>query len=204
MEEKAEKFWSWFSQNSKYYTKLDDMEDRERDRILDDLMDRLQDVNSEFYFEIGGGEGGPQELTVITAGDEDLYAEAERFVDLAPEIPGWEVFSVDQYQEKGTVIFYEGLELDSEEIWFLPLENSGPNNGFGVRICFPDYPNVESNPHVKKAVGLMLEAVLGEETFAQEIGYYEIGILPDDPEEEGYIELVELPDYIQWRKEREA
>ncbi len=204
MEEKAEKFWTWFSQNNRYYTKLDDLEDGERDRLLDDLMDRLQDVHSEFYYELGGGDTGPQELTIITAGDEDLYSEAERFVDLAPEIPGWEIFSVDQCQEKGTVIFYEGLELDSEEIWFLPLENTGVSEGFGVRLCFPDYPNVEGNPHVKKAVGLMLEAVLGEETFSKEIGYYEIGILPDDPEEEGYIELVELPDYLQWRKEREA
>ncbi|TGK02844.1 hypothetical protein EHQ53_05060 [Leptospira langatensis] len=202
MEEKAEKFWNWFAQNSRYYAKLDDLEDKERDRLLDDLMDRIQDVNSEFYFEIGGGEEGPNELTVITAGDEELYAEAERFVDLAPEVPGWDIFSVDQYQEKGTVIFYEGLELDSEEIWFLPLENKG--QGFGVRICFPDFPNVESNPHVKKAVGLMLEAVLGEEAFSKEIGYYEIGILPDDPEEEGYIELVELKEYLEWRKEREV
>lgn len=141
---------------------------------------------------------------MVTAGDEDLYAEAERFVDLAPEISGWDVYSVDQYQEKGTVIFHEGLELDSEEIWFLPLENTSLPKSFGVRICFPDFPNVESNPHLKKAVGLLLEALLGEDTFTKEIGYYEIGMLPDDPEEEGFIELVELPDYIQWRKEREA
>ncbi|EMJ99976.1 hypothetical protein AB3N61_01850 [Leptospira sp. WS58.C1] len=204
MEEKAEKFWSWFSQNSRYYTKLDDLEDRERDRLLDDLMDRLQEVNSEFFFEIGGGDESPHEFTVVTAGDEDLYAEAERFVDLAPEISGWDIYSVDQYQEKGTVIFHEGLELDSEETWFLPLENTNLPKSFGVRICFPDFPNVESNPHLKKAVGLLLETLLGEDTFTKEIGYYEIGMLPDDPEEEGFIELVELPDYIQWRKEREA
>lgn len=55
MQEKAEKFWTWFSQNSRYYTKLDDLDDKERDRLLDDLMDRLQEVNSEFFFEIGGG-----------------------------------------------------------------------------------------------------------------------------------------------------
>ena len=54
------------------------------------------------------------------------------------------------------------------------MENTSLPKSFGVRICFPDFPNVESNPHLKKAVGLLLEALLGEDTFTKETGYYEV------------------------------
>ncbi|EQA34749.1 hypothetical protein LEP1GSC047_1096 [Leptospira inadai serovar Lyme str. 10] len=203
MNDAAEKFWQWFAKEHSAYSKIDRIDDEDRDRLFDELMDRLQEVNEEFYFEIAGEESGPQELTIITAGDESLYAEAERFVDLAPQIPGWEIFSSDHSQSEGFTLSYEGIEFDSEEIWFLPLENPQQPESFGLKVCVPDYEPIADHPGLRTAVTILLETVLGEEEFPKEIQHFEIGPIPDDPDEEGCIELAELPDYLEWRKERE-
>ncbi|TGK20883.1 hypothetical protein EHO61_03200 [Leptospira fluminis] len=199
----AKKFWEWFAGKHPDYARLDRIEDEERDKRFDELMDRLQEVNEEFYFEISGGEEGPQELTIITAGGEGLYGQAERFVDLAPEIPGWEIFSADHSQAQGFTVSYEGIELDSEDIWFLPLEKSDQPEAFGLRVGLPDYESYAQHAGLRTAITILLETILGEEVFAREVQHFEMVTLPPDPDEEGYIELIELPDYLEWRKERE-
>ena len=46
----------------------------------------------------------------------------------------------------------------------------------------------------------ILDVLLGEKSAATDIDYIAFDQLPDNPEEEGMIELAELPDYIAWKK----
>jgi len=42
--------------------------------------------------------------------------------------------------------------------------------------------------------------VLGEKSFAMDIDHVDFGLLPRNPEEQGMIELAELPAFVKWKK----
>jgi hypothetical protein len=46
----------------------------------------------------------------------------------------------------------------------------------------------------------MLDSILGEKSFALDIQYMDVELQPDDPEIEGMYQILELPEYIEWRK----
>ena len=65
-------------------------------------------------------------------------------------------------------------------------------------------PSYEESKHkeFKYACYLVLECALGELAASENVHYLEVGPLPEKPEKEGYIELVELLHYIEWRKHK--
>jgi hypothetical protein len=52
------------------------------------------------------------------------------------------------------------------------------------------------------AVAVILDTALGERSASLDVQHVEVGILPKDPEAAGYMELGELPGYIEWHKGR--
>jgi hypothetical protein len=50
------------------------------------------------------------------------------------------------------------------------------------------------------AIYKVLETLIGEKSFALDVDYVEAGEIPEDPEEEGMMELQEVFDYVEWEK----
>jgi len=96
---------------------------------------------------------------------------------------------------------YEGLSLDSREMWFLPLERVGAPNFLGLRVGIQGL-QPEKRSDVLNAVLMMLDTGLGERRAATEIQHIEVALLPSSPESHGYIELPELPEYLVWKRRK--
>jgi hypothetical protein len=46
----------------------------------------------------------------------------------------------------------------------------------------------------------VLENILGEQSFALDLQYVDIGELPPIPSERGMMQIAQLPKYIDWKK----
>jgi hypothetical protein len=96
---------------------------------------------------------------------------------------------------------YEGISFDPRSMWFLPLESSSCPQDLGLRIAVPNFaPAIKRQ--AQNAVLVILDTALGERAAALDIQFVEVSALSDSPDADGYIELYELPTYIEWRKRK--
>ncbi len=194
------KFWSWFLKNNKKFLHLNENEDIvQKDKLQTDLLSNLNDYCKGLFFEIGGLPNGRAALIITAEGNLDLFKNVKELVDCAPKIDNWEIIAFKQPMGSDFKINYEGLELDPNTIWFLPLKNSKEPDSIGLKIGFPEYSENDEKKYLG-AIFLIIDTLLGEESNAQNIGYIDIGVLPNQYEDKGYIELVKLPDFIDWKK----
>lgn len=98
---------------------------------------------------------------------------------------------------------YEGSTFDPQLIWFLPLESPSDPMALGLRVGVPDFDRVQEQTTMN-AVLVILDTALGERSAAMDIQYVEVATLPANPEDQGYIELTDLADYIKWSKRRQS
>jgi len=74
----------------------------------------------------------------------------------------------------------------------------------GIKVCTPNYDIVKESEWFKSAVFKVLDTLLGEKSFAMDIDHVDLGKLSDNPEEQGMIELFELPAFVKWKKAKLA
>jgi hypothetical protein len=98
---------------------------------------------------------------------------------------------------------YEGVTFDPRSMWFLPLESGSNPAALGLRVGIPDFECVQEQI-AKNAVLVILDTALGERSAASDIQHVEVAALPSKPENQGYIELTDLVDYIEWRKRKQG
>jgi hypothetical protein len=132
-------------------------------------------------------------------GKSEYFGEVEELIKLAPQIRGWRFIAFKQPAEGHFISNWAGLELNTEEMWFLPLEGEQATD-IGIRIYLKNNDLVKDNEHLTPLLYKMLDTILGEKSFASDINYFDTDLQPDDPEEEGIYPIIELPGYISWFK----
>ncbi len=188
-------FWSWFERSLGRLRAL--AEEGINDGILDECHDQLKSIHPELYFEIGGDPGGPLEMIVSALGDPALFDLVDDVIEAAPVLEGWVWMALKPAQGIGFRTTFEGLELDPKRMWFFPLENK--SGDLGLHVSMPDLLPADTD-RFKRGSRIVLETVLGERAFAEEVKMVDAVLLPDSPDEDGWIELSSLIHYIDWRK----
>ena len=199
-------FWNWFKANNAKFMNLNNPElsDEAKEVLLDEFLEHLHEYCDVLYFEIGGKHGEEQELIITAEGDTEYFDKVDELIDAAPIIHNWIYTAFMQPGELPHTSVYEDVELKPLEIYFLPLDNKNQPKSIGLRICLPNYEQVQESEWLKAAVYKLLDHVLGEKVFALDIDYININILPDNPEEKGMMELEDLPRFIKWKKAKLA
>ncbi|WP_197091431.1 hypothetical protein [Sphingobacterium endophyticum] len=198
---KEKQFWNWFERNNSKFFFLNQIDnEQERERLLDDFLERLHTYNEHLFFEIGGHPDETQELIITAEGDTEYFEKVEALVKEAPSLKNWHIIPFKPPAE-GFTISYKGIELDPKNLWFFPLENKQNISLLGLKIYLPRYEHSQKKDTLT-AVYLVLDSLLGERSSSMDIHHVEVHQLPSNPEEQGLLDLVDLPGYIKWKKSK--
>lgn len=200
----AEEFWDWFEEHNKAYLFIDDVDEDVKEQLLSDLQDHLHEYCDQLYFQVGGMHGEEQELIITAEGNSDFFEQVEALVNSAPVIDNWKFVAFIQPADDLDTTNFEGVELKPREIWFLPLESANMPKSIGIKVCTPNYDRAKESEWFKSAVFKVLDVILGEKSFATDIDHIDFGLLPGNPDEQGMIELSELPAYVKWKKSKQS
>lgn len=200
----AKNFWEWFEKNQAKYFFLNQIDEKEeKEKILDQFLEKLHQYSDKLFFEIGGHPDETQDLIITAEGDVDYFSKVEQLVNQAPKIKDWNIIAFKPPADSNFAIEYKGVKIDPKESWFLPLENDNHPNQLGLKIGIRDYSSSKKKDFLNAAY-LALDSLLGEKSNALNIQHVEVDDIPDDPEEEGFISLLELPQYINWKESKQV
>ena len=202
LNKKAANFWNWFSANQNKFSFINEVEEAERDNLLDEFITVLHQFNENIYFEIGGHPDEDKKELIITAeGVVDYFPEVEKLVEAAPEFEQWEVIAFKPPMGEGFKTNYAGIEFDPEKIIFIPLENEEQPDAIGINVCYPDFD--ESDREVlMEGTYLMLDTIIGEKSTTLDINYLEISQTPENIADLNFLHCSEIADYIEEKKGR--
>jgi hypothetical protein len=160
-------------------------------------LEQLHNYSDKLYFEIGGFPDEDQELIITAEGDKNYFGKVEELINAAPQIDDWTFIAFKPAMLENFKSKWDDLELDTENMWFLPLSNN-KNQELGIRVCFSNQDLVKDNETLTPLLYKMLDTIVGEKAFALDIHYVDTDLLPDNPEKEGLYPILELPRYIEW------
>ena len=194
-----EEFWNWFAKNADIIGQINDPDAP----ILAEAHERLKRIDDRLWIEVSEpNEDGMQALVITTEGDLDAFPAADAVVDKAPPIKGWEVFSLKPEMGFDFTTTFEDLTVEPATMWFQPLENEEAAHELGLKIAIPEFSE-QLEETFFHAAAIVIDTGLGERAAAKEIHYIEVCEVPRDPEGEGFVPLVELPEFMEWRRNRQ-
>ncbi|MEA5466493.1 hypothetical protein [Leptothoe sp. PORK10 BA2] len=188
-------FWTWFRGFAERLPKDDVPND-----LQDELLSQLHCFDDRLYFLLSTN-AVPHELIITAEGNADAFSSADKLVDAAPTLVGWQFLALKPAM--GFVFQHTDgeISLDVSALWFMPTNSSDDPPQLGVIIGFPDADFVLENQSVDTAYTI-LETGIGERSCMSDIQRVTVDDLPDDPESHGYIPLPQLADYIAFHKRR--
>jgi hypothetical protein len=194
-------FWNWFQDNNKAYLFLDDVDEDVKEELLNNFLEQLHKYCDQIYFEIGGDPDEDQDLIITAEGDPEYFGEVEKLINSAPEIAGWKFIAFKPPMPGHFKSQWDDLELNTEEMWFLPLVNK-KNDELGIRVCLKNHDLIKDNKILTTLLYKMLDTILGEKSFALNIKYVDTALQPDNPAQEGMYPILELQEYIDIHKDQ--
>lgn len=196
------KFWTWFERENDRFRNIDKAMDGEE--LLDLLLGHLHEFDSELYFEVSQPlDDGSNELIISAEGVRAKFPKVETLVAAAPTLPKWKIIAFKPALGFEFVHEYGELKIDPRKLWFLPLTAKTDPSILGLRIGLSDFDE-DAEAKIKHSVWIILDTGLGEKTCADRIRHLEVVALPVKPEDEGFIELPELPKYLAWIDKRNS
>ena len=192
-------FWKWFEDNNKAYIFLNFVDEQEKEKLLSDFLEQLHKYCDKIYFEIGGHPDEDQELIITAEGDKNYFDKVENLIIAAPKIQGWTFIAFKPPIQGHFKSKWDDLELNTENMWFLPLSNEA-NSNLGIRVCLKNHDLTKDNETLTPLLYKMLDTILGEKSFAVDIDYVDTDLQPDDPDEKGMYPILDLPEFIKWQK----
>lgn len=196
----GERFWSWFIANE---ARIRRSQPGNREGLLDEILVQLHAYCDELFFETGCADDEVHELVISAEQKTELFDVVVSLVDDAPTIDGWRIIALKPARGFGSTTRHGSAVVAPATSWFLPLEAEHDRTRLGIRVaCLND--DVCTAEDLDFAVRIMLANALGERAFAMEIHHLEVVAMPENPEAAGYIELVELGNYLDWRRGRSS
>lgn len=200
----AQQFWNWFGQKQLPLEFFDEMTPDQQEELLDE-MNELAALYSEGV-NIQPGKNmsseGPEFRVVISAsGQIPFFKKAKALAALAPEIPNWQVYALLPPLPRTIQIRFElesGL-LFPNDMWFLMMGAPEDSRFLGLHIALRHFDHYEAKDELEELQHIVIQMVaniIGEESFAMDIQHLQLGPLPSDPMEEGFLPLYDLPDEI--------
>lgn len=195
--ESIEEFWLWFKAHQSDFDALTDTSNP----FWDDAVNHLKRLDHRLWFEVSQPDSSDREFIITAEGHADVFTLVDAIIARSPRITGWRFVALKPPMGFDFVTTYEDIRFDPRGMWFLPLESVSRPQDFGMRVGVPNF-NQSIERQASNAVAVILDTSLGERAAALDIQHLEVSTLPENPKAAGYIELYELPRYIEWRKRK--
>lgn len=197
---KVDNFWNWFVENSEHLTMLNDLEEAEQNKLLDELQNQLDLYCEGLSYEMSEPSPTGRTLTFSAEGDTDLFRQVVELVDQSPDVDWWEFVAFKQPRGVDLKVIFDKYKFETKQMYFLPLENEVEPDIMGLRVALPDAKKEDEDQLV--GIYVTIEALVGEFDCATLIGYLEAAPIPEDPPKDGYQPLDDLPEYVEWFKKQ--
>jgi hypothetical protein len=186
-------FWTWFRGFA------DRIPDEDiPDTLQDQLLSQVQQYDDRLFFLLSTN-ASPRELIITADGNKDAFPSAETLVAEAPQLEGWSFIALKPAMGFDFRHTDGPISLDVSQLWFMPTKSSADPSLLGVIIAFPDADFVLEHQSVDTAYTI-LETAIGERASSMDIAHVTVDDIPDSPEDNGYLRLPQLPDYIAFHK----
>lgn len=196
----AAKFWKWFAERNDDFRFFREMEQDEIVALFDELTERLHLYCTSLYFEMRVDELSGGELVITANCDESFFDDAEYLVSQAPEMERWKFTALIQADPDSARIEYADLELSAEDMWYSAVEDTEQPEKLDIVVHIDDYENLKLNEHLDDAVFILLQSLLGEKSFAENVNIYIVRELPEGLPVSDFPTLDTLPAYIAYLK----
>lgn len=155
-------FWDWFKRNE---NRLFNHE-ADRDRVFDELAEKMADVHESVTFEFGPIEDGKREFVISADGIRDAFPAVERLYLSAPRLPRW-TFIKFRARRDPMGVEYEGVRVRPADV-FCTIEPD--RNRVGVTVYIRGYQDDRKKQYTAIAF-LMLDQALGEYDVEEKVGF---------------------------------
>ncbi|WP_338378820.1 hypothetical protein [uncultured Flavobacterium sp.] len=197
-------FWNYFQQNNFVFLLLTEVPQDELKNQFDKLLYHLHHYNKDLGIIIKNKKTNA-ELIITANGNPYLFKEVELLVHHAPKINRWKTtaflqpeMNIEKY-ENGTdkPLNYCGISIRISEMYFIPLENPNKLTDLGIRVLLKNYIIHKENSRLREAVYTLIEHLIGEKSFANDLSFIEIDQLKnEDLEDDCVLELYNLKFFI--------
>ena len=191
-------FWQWLAAHASRLPHLVDGESP----FWDEVLAALKHIDNGLWLELTT-DADPGEVVITAGGDPDLFDLVDAISAQAPPLPGWQAIPLKRGMGFGFSITWEGVPLDPKQLWFEPLNDPDRPDIVGLRVAAPGH-HAGADKDYGNGVLMLLDTALGEREAVRDIELLEVVAPPTDPDAEGYLPLVELANYIAWRRKRPA
>lgn len=194
-------FWNYFQQNNFVFLFLNEVSQEEIKQHFYNLKDVLNLYNKDLDLIIKNKKNDA-ELIITAHGNPYLFKEVELLVLYAPKIKRWKITAFIQPEtdlakyENGTdkpFKFY-GINLKVSDIYFVLLGDPNRPVDFGIRVFLKNYIIYKENPKLTEAVYILIEHLIGEKSFANDLKFIDINQL--NQIDENHLKLHHLKLYL--------
>lgn len=183
-------FWNFFQQNNFAFLLINEIPATEITAYFKKLNDKLTAYNKDIGLIIKNGKS-KSELIITAHGNPYLFKEIELLVHYAPTIERWKITAFLQPEEdlekyKAGIdkpFDFYGLRLNISDMYFQPLQNQNKPQDLGICVYVNNYMIHKNNPKLREAVYLMIEHLIGEKSFANDLTFIDIDQYIESPVE---------------------
>ena len=196
------RFWKWFCNNHRDYLQLLQLNEEEREALLEALQEQLVKYCPGLEIEFRQMDAEDKIMIITANGYEQYFAAAEDLVLMAPKLKEWDIMALRPAEWDFPIRFeYKGIEVCSDELWFSIFDNASEPHKLGIVVYFKHY-DAENEDAYFKAAGRMLNIILGEKSSSLDVPYLWVDALPEKVNTATTMELEDLPSYIEfWREQ---
>lgn len=192
----AEEFWKQFTEYKDNLMDIDSLDSSDADALLVRLDKDLKQYSEGIDFVLGDLTDKGRTLTFTSEGDVDYFDDLISLCEQAPILDFWDIIAFKPAKGSNVSVSFEKYRISSKNLWFMSLENDEERTKVGLRVALKEY--VEEDEDLLIAVYSLIEQMLGEYDTAMLLGYLELCPLGNNPEQENFHPMTDLPEYMEW------
>jgi hypothetical protein len=195
-----QEFWKWFTKNNTRFLNINGLDAPQRDALLDEILEKLHQYSKKLWVVIGGDAKDYKEFIITADGDTEHFDKVKTLVDHAPSVKNWKIIAFMPPIDFENIT-YEDVPINLATTGYSILINFDDVSAIAFTIHLQNYEQVKDSRWLEAAVGKMLDMLLGEQCFAEDVSSYRISGFDDDDEQRDY-NILNLKNYIETKKMR--